>query len=121
MSRFLQEMGQVIAEGFAGWSVSEDGVAQGAFGKYIPKQDQEPLFELFKWFRWAGLDAAEFKFQQYEVVMANPYHGGKVDLKFPDQMVIKGPGYKGIHQVDLVLRSPWVTPVEIVNALKAEK
>ncbi len=114
---FLQEMGEVVASGFLGFSVDSDGTIGGGFGKWVPLEDQEPLDSLFKAMRLAGLDPARYKFQQYAVTAANPYHGAKVDLQFPSQLVIKGPGYTGLHQLDLVLRSPFVCAVEIAEGI----
>lgn len=119
--RFLQEMGAVVAENFGGFSVKEDGVVSGAFGRWEPLEEQASLESLHKAMRLAGLDPREYKFQQYTVMAANPYHSAKVDLKFPDQLAIKGVKYRGLHQLDLVLRSPFVTPVEILHALAAEE
>jgi hypothetical protein len=68
--------------------------------------------------RLAGLDANGFKFQQYDVTAANPYHAAKVDLKFPAQLAVKSEKYRGLHQVDLVLRSPFVAAVEIQRAIR---
>ena len=111
--RFLQEMGAVVAEAFDGFTVDPDGLVEGVCGKWIPIEEQEPLDTLFRTMRLVGLDPGEFKFQQYEVIAANPYHGNRVDLKFPSQLVIKGPYYTGMHQLDLVQRSPFVAAVEI--------
>lgn len=119
--RFLEEMGEIVAEGFGGFEVGPDGVIEGAYGKWIPLEEQEPLDVLFKTMRLAGLDPAGFKFQQYEVIVANPYHGLRIDLKFPSQLVIKGDYYEGIHQVNLVLRSPFVTATEIQSGIRQRR
>jgi hypothetical protein len=118
--RFLLEMGTVAMEGFAGMSLESDGVVVGAHGKFIPREDQAPLERLFTAMRLVGLEPTEFKFQQYQVIAANPHHGGRVDLEFPDQLVIKGPKYQGMHQVDLVLRNPFVTATEIRSYSRSE-
>lgn len=116
--RFLQEMGAVVVANFTDYNVELDGVVGGSFGKWTPMEQQEPLDTLFKIMRLAGLDPEEFKFQQYEVIAANPYHANRVDLKFPSQLVIKSVNYTGIHQLDLVLRSPFVAAVEIQSGIR---
>src|SRR5712692_7071549 len=115
--RFLEEMGTVIATVF-NTEVGPDGVVEGPYDRWTPLEEQQPLDGLLQAMRLAGLDSGGFKFQQYEVVAANPYHGGKVDLKFPSQLVIKSDSYKGIHQVDLVLRSPLVAATEIQSGIR---
>ena len=111
--KFLQEMGAVVAERFAGFSVGGDGVVEGDYGRWTPLEEQAPLDSLFAVMKRLGLDPTEYKFQQYEVTAANPFHGGSVDLKFPAQMVIKSRKYQGLHQLNLVLRNPFITAVEI--------
>ena len=113
--RFLLEMGIVAMDGFAGMSLDDDGVVVGAYGKFIPREPTESaaLDQLIAAMRLVGLEPAEFQFQQYRVVAANPLHGARVDLEFPDQLAVKGPKYQGLHQVDLVLRSPFVAATEI--------
>lgn len=115
----LQEMGAAVVANFPDYSVDENGVVSGSFGIWTPikPKDAEPLDTLFKIMRLAGLDPGEFQFQQYTVVAANPYHANRVDLKFPAQLVIKSSNYTGIHQLDLVLRSPFVCAVEISSAI----
>ena len=117
-ARFLQEMGDVVVAAFPDYAVEPDGVVDGSFGKWIPLEEQEPLDALFKTMRLAGLDPVGFQFQQYDVIAANPYHGNRVDLKFPSQLVIKSAYYNGIHQLDLVMRSPFVCAVEIQTGIK---
>ncbi len=116
-AKFLEEMGAIIAEAF-NTEVHVDGVVEGPYDRWTPLEEQRPLDVLFKAMRLAGLEPEGFQFQQYEVVAANPYHGGKVDLKFPSQVVIKGASYRGIHQVDLVLRSPLVAATEIQGGIR---
>jgi len=118
--RFLLEMGTVAMEGIVGMSLDTDGNVVGAFGKFIPRENQEPMDRLYAAMRMVGLEPTEFKFQQYQVVVGNPRHGGRVDLDFPDQMVIKGLRYQGLHQVDLVLRNPFVTATEIKSYSRSE-
>jgi hypothetical protein len=115
--RFLQEMGQVVADAF-NLSVDENGVVQGATCTWTPLENQRPLDPLFTTMRMAGLEPSGFKFQQYDIIAANPYEGGRVDLPFPSQVVIKSDRYTGIHQVDLVFRNPFVTAVEIQGRLR---
>jgi hypothetical protein len=116
--QFLLDMGAVVVANFPDYDVDADGVVGGSFGKWIPIEEQEPLDTLFKTMRLAGLDPAEFQFQQYDVIAANPYHANRVDLKFPSQLVIKSVFYTGIHQLDLVLRSPFVTAIEIQSGIR---
>jgi hypothetical protein len=116
--QFLQQMGSVIAAEFEGFSIDVNGVVSGAFGKWIPIENAQPLDTLFKAMRLAGLDPNEFQYQQYQVLAANPYHGNAVDLEFPAQMVIKSYRYAGIHEVDLIMRNPFVTAIEIQTSLK---
>ena len=111
--RHLLELGAVVVERFAGFSLGGDGVCEGAYGKWAPREEPAPLEALFAAMRLAGMDPGQFKFQQYDVMAANPLHGNRVDLKFPAQMVIKGEKYTGLHEVDLVLRSPFITVAEI--------
>lgn len=111
--RFLQEIGTVLLNDSEGLSMDSDGVIFGSAGRWIPVEDQAPLDGLFAAMRMVGLNPAEFKFQQYDVIAANPFHGGRVDLKFPAQLAIKGDRYQGLHQVDLALRNPFVTATEI--------
>ena len=115
--KFLQEMGEVVAERFAGFSVGADGVVEGDYGRWAPLEEQAPLDSLFAVMKRLGLAPAEYKFQQYGVTSANPFHGGSVDLKFPAQMAIKSKKYQGLHQVNLVLRNPFVTAVEIQSGI----
>jgi hypothetical protein len=44
--RFLQDLGEVVAENFSGFSVKADGVVEGAFGRWVPMERQESLEEL---------------------------------------------------------------------------
>ena len=118
--RFLLEMGTVAMEGISGVSLDVDGIITGAHGKFIPLEEQAPLDRLFAAMRMVGLDPTEFQFQQYKIIAANPFHCGKVDLEFPAQMVIKGPHYQGLHQVDLVLKSPFVAATEIKSYSKLQ-
>jgi hypothetical protein len=120
--RHLLEMGAVAMEGIAGMSVDADGVVTGAYGKFIPREPNEEarLDRLFAAMRMVGLEPADFKFQQYRVVVGNPFHGGRVDLDFADQLAIKGLKYQGLHQVDLVLKSPFVAATEIKSYSKSE-
>ena len=118
--RFLLEMGAVAMEGIAGMSLDNDGVVSGGHGKFIPLEEQAPLDRLFAAMRLVGLEPTEFKFQQYRVIVANPHRGGRVDLTFPDQLVIKGAKYQGMHQVDLVLKSPFVAATEIRSYSRSE-
>ena len=115
---FLEEMGAIVASGFDGFEVQPNGVVEGTYGRWVPLEEQEPLDPLFKTMRLVGLDPAEFKFQQYEVWAANPYHGFRIDLKFPPQLVIKGQYYAAIHAVDLVLKSPFVAATEIQTGVR---
>ncbi len=116
--RFLQEMGEVVVSEFSAFSVGEDGVVEGQFGRFVPVREPAPLDNLVKALRLAGFEPSQFKFQQYQVIVANPYNGARVDLRFPDQLAIKGWQYQGLHQLDLVLRSPFVCAVEIRTATK---
>lgn len=120
--RFLLEMGTVAMEGIIGMDLDSDGVVVGAYGKFIPREEgeQAPLDRLFAAMRMVGLEPTEFKFQQYRIVVANPHHGARVDLEFPDQLVIKGIKYQGLHQVDLVLKSPFVAATEIKSYSRSE-
>jgi hypothetical protein len=120
--RFLQEMGTVAMEGIIGMDVDSDGVVMGAYGKFVPREESEqvPLDRLFGAMRMVGLEPTEFKFQQYRIVVANPHHGLRVDLEFPDQLVIKGYRYQGLHQLDLVLKSPFVAATEIKSYSRSE-
>jgi hypothetical protein len=115
-------MGAVAMEGIAGMNLDQDGVVAGAYGKFVPREESEsaPLDRLFAAMRIVGLDPAEFRFQQYRVVAANPLHGAQVDLEFPDQLAIKGLRYQGLHQVDLVLRNPFVTATEIKSYSRSQ-
>lgn len=117
-ARFLQEMGAVVVAAFPDYTVEETGVVDGTFGTWTPMEEQQPLDTLFKTMRLVGLDPQGFQFQQYEVIAANPYHGNRVDLKFPSQLVIRSAYYNGIHQLDLVMRSPFVTAVEIQTGIR---
>ena len=120
--RFLLEMGAVAMEGIAGVSLDQDGLVMGAYGKFVPREESQsaPLDRLFAAMRLVGLEPSEFRFQQYQVIAANPLHGAKVDLEFPDQLAIKGLRYQGLHQVDLVLRNPFVTATEIKSYSRTE-
>ena len=115
--KFLKETGAVVAARFAGFSVGTDGVVEGDYGRWTPLEEQAPMDNLFAVMKRLGLDPAEFTFQQYEVTAANPFHEGSVDLKFPAQMAIKSKNYQGLHQVNLVLRNPFVTAVEIQGGI----
>ena len=119
--RHLEEMGQVIVGEFSNFSVGQDGTVEGDFGRFVPVEKPAPLDTLVKAMRLAGLDTSEFKFQQYQVIVGNPFHGGRVDLRFPDQLAIKSWKYSGLHQLDLVLRSPFVCATEITTILKGRK
>ncbi len=114
MDKHLQEMGQVIEAELSQFSIQEDGSVVGPFGKFVPvgAAEEIDLSWLRKAIRLTGSDPAAFKFQQYHVIVGNPYHGGKVDLRFPDQIAVKGPYYQGLHQADLLERSPFVAAVE---------
>ena len=120
--RFLLEMGAVAMEGILGMSLDADGVVMGGYGKFVPREqsEQAPLDRLYAAMRMVGLDPTEFKFQQYQVVVANPHHGARVDLEFPDQLVIKGLRYQGMHQLDLVLRSPFVAATEVKSYSRSQ-
>lgn len=110
---FLMEMGAVVMEDFPDFSVDSDGVVGSGWGKWIPIEEQAPLDELFAAMRMVGLDPLGFKFQQYRIIVPNPSHGLKLDLELPAQLVVKGDRYAGEHQLDLVLRSPFVAATEI--------
>ena len=111
--QFLLEMGAVLLENSEALSLGSDGVVFGPSGKWTPRADLPDLSELLAALRMVGIDPTKFKFQVYEVVAANPFHGGAVNLNFPPQLVIKGDRYAGQHQLDLVLRSPFVAATEI--------
>ena len=111
--QFLLEMGAVLLKNAEELSLGSDGVVMGPGGKWTPRADLPDLSELLAALRMVGIDPTRFKFQVYEVVAANPFHGGAVNLNFPAQLVIKGDRYAGQHQLDLVLRSPFVAATEI--------
>jgi hypothetical protein len=59
----------------------------------------------------AGLNPADFQFEQVE---ADGEFPGRPDLSYTSrQVVIRGPHGAGMFDRDLVLRSPWVTAVEL--------
>jgi len=61
--------------------------------------------------RRAGLDPTKFQFEQVE---ADGEFPGRPDLSYTTrQIVIRGPNGAGMFDRDLVLRSPWVTAVEL--------
>ncbi len=112
--RFLLEMGTALMEvESGGGSIDSDGVVIGSAGKWVPVENPAPMEGLFQAMRLVGLDPTQHKFQQYHVMASNPYHGGRIDLPFPDQMVVKSDRYLGLHQVSLVVKHPMVAAVEI--------
>jgi len=111
--KFLQEMAEVVVGEAIGMSVDPDGVIVGTHGKWIPVEEQAGLEGLFAAMKMVGLEPSGFRFQQYKVLAANPGHGGRVDLEFPDQLVIKGLRYEGMHQANLVVKNPFITAHEI--------
>jgi hypothetical protein len=111
--RFLLELGGVLLRDSEGLSMDSEGVVSGPGGKWTPREALPDLSELFAALRMVGLDPERFKFQVYDIVAANPFHGGAVNLRFPAQLVIKSDRYEGQHQLDLVLKSPFVAATEI--------
>ena len=111
--QFLLEMGAVLLRDSEGLSLDSDGVVRGPGGRWTPRAELPDLSELHAALRMVGLDPARFKFQVYDVVAANPFHGGAINLNFPAQLVVKSDRYEGQHQLDLVLRSPFVAATEI--------
>jgi hypothetical protein len=110
--RFLMEMGQVVMAMYPGMGMDSNGVVSNAYGRYTPREAMPNLEELLAAMRMVGLEPRLFKFQAYDVTVANPFQGGHVTLQFPAQLVVKSDRYEGEHQLDLVLKSPEVAATE---------
>lgn len=115
--QFLQQMGQVIIDNFFGAAVGPDGTVSGTYDRWVPMDDAPPLDTLYQTMKMVGLDPSGFQFQPYAVFVSSPYLESKGEVQFPAQLIIKSDRYRGIHELDLVLRNPFVTATEIHTIL----
>jgi hypothetical protein len=73
-----------------------------------------------------GMNNADFDFVQLHVLAQVPHKGAKKGDElgpgqFPDQLAVidKAGRYRGVHQLDLVLKTPVITVTEIQNGIKS--
>jgi len=122
--QFLQEMGRVVLRTFEQFNLQADGVITGFGSEWVPFTDEEMSHVVIVMFQqaidMAGLPGKAFSFLAYHVYVGTPELGqeGLVRRQFPPQVAVKGYGYHGLHQLDLMKRNPILLATEIRTWLR---
>jgi len=110
----LRSAEEILLQKFPGLKRTDDGELEGHGAAWRQvTTDSAVGAALYAALPLVGLDPTAFAVTQFEVRITTPAFPGRQ----PDQLVIAGPGYEGIHEARLVKRNAFVTATEIKSDL----
>lgn len=123
MDALYQKVGQAVVEFSPHLQLEDNGVLHSPTSSWTPADPQPSLGSLHAAMLAFGIQPSDYSFLVYDLSVMTGVKAGEGEAtlrpsRFPSQLAIVGPRYVGLHQLNLVLRNPVVTAVEIASGLK---